>query len=401
MSRRTGSPLAEAIYAAVPGTATERLVSGRPGDRDLVALVWKRAFRIGPTGECIGLDEAVPIEDDSLPWGDEAGALGSPPRTESDLFAFKPATDLVVQGHVYTHGRAATVEAELKTGAVSRTVRAIGERRAVLEGGQLRFTPPEPFERLPLRYDRAYGGCDRVGLARLGDPIGDTLRAAEPRHEEGLAASTPCHYPRNPTGRGFLISADAESIDALRVPNLEFPFDPVTPERLAVGDPLRWLGAPLPACMDWVHPAWFPRIAYFGFVPEHVAPAGSIPEVARGWAPREILSLRRSWDVIFDPRFQQGASPGLSIADLAPDAELTLRHVFPGQRERRVRLPGRLPSVRISLGSSDTRAARTRLNAVIVRPDEERVVLVYAASCEARRRYGNHELAAMRWSVAR
>jgi hypothetical protein len=393
-------PVSEPIYAAVPGTATERLVSGRPGDRDLVALVWKCAFEIAPGGECTATGEPVAIEDDSLPWDPAIAApLCSPPRTETDLFAFKPATDIVVQGHVYAHGQGAVVEAALEIGDVSHVVRAFGDRHAEWQNGRVRFSAPELFERIPLRYDRAYGGLDAVALARRGDEVGEGLGTAQPLYADALSAATPFHYPRNPAGCGFLIEADAESVAAVRVPNFELASDPVTPERLAVGAPGRWPGAPLPAGLDWYHPSWFPRIAYLGFAPEHDATSAPLPEAVRGWAPADLLAGASAQRALFDPRFQQGAAPGLAIESLPPGAELRLRHLSSTDRELRVRLPASLPSVHLSLAASDTQRADTRVVAVLVEPDASRVTLTYAAHREAPRRYGNHELAAMSWRI--
>jgi hypothetical protein len=392
--------VSEAIYAAVPGTATERLVCGRPENRDLVALVWKRAFAIAPSGECTATDEPVALDEDSLPWDAAIAApFCSPPRTETDLFAFKPATDVVVQGHVYAHGEGAAVEAALEIGDVAHVVRAFGDRRAEWENGRVRFSAPELFERIPLRFDRAYGGLDAVALARRGDDVGEGLAAAQPLYADALATATPFHYPRNPSGCGFLIDADAESVAATRVPNFELASDPITPERLAVGAPGRWPGAPLPAGLDWIHPSWFPRIAYLGFAPEHDASPAPLPEAVRGWAPADLLTGASPQRVHFDARFQQGAAPGLGIESLPPGAELRLRHLAPGQRELRVRLPASLPTVHLSLGASDAQRADTRVTAVLVEPDRGRVTLTYSARREAPRRYGNHELAAMSWRI--
>jgi hypothetical protein len=389
------------IYAAIPGTATERFVSGQPDDKYRLALVFKRAFKISPTGLCVPLSDPIPIENDSMPWDPELKPpLASPPRCDSDLFAFKPATDVVVQGHAYTYSRLTSVETELRVGPLSRTVRVHGDRRAEWSGNRAAFTAAQPFEKMPLRYDRAYGGVDTVALARQGDPLGKAFQSSQPAYADDLARSTPFHYPRNPAGCGYLITADRESLEAARIPNLEFPFDPITPERLAVGDSKMWLRAPLPAAFDWSHIAWFPRLAYLGQIPEHTAAHGEVPEASKGWVPREILNLSKGRMLFFDPRFQQGASPGLAIPNLPPDAEFVLKNLFPAQPERRVRLPGVLPKVLISLKPSDQRAARTQLNAVIIQPDLERVILVFAAVCEVARKYGNHEMAAMKWSIA-
>ena len=391
--------MADAIFEAVPGTATERLVSARPGARDEIALVFKRAYRLAANGECVLLDEPVPIDDDSLPWDDTLQPPWvSPPRTETDLFAFKPATDLVVQGHVYAPPRGTVVDASIACGPVQRMIRAHGERALEWKGGKPCFSPPEPFARIPFRYDRAYGGFDAVAFAREGDEFGDGLAFSQPLYAGGLRTTTPFHYPRNPSGRGFLIRADAESVAAARVPNLEFPFDPVTPERLAVGDPLDWPNAPLAACADWLHPAWFPRVAALGFLPE-CRPGAVALEAQQGWMQKALLAPRRAQALLLDPSFQQGASPGLALPLLPPGAEVTLRNLSAAKRELRVRLPDRLPSVRLTIGRADTQAALCRMATVLVRPDVERVVVTFAARREAPRRYGNHELAAMRWSI--
>jgi hypothetical protein len=390
----------EPAYAVVPGTPTERLVSGRPGAQDEVALVFKRAYRLAANGECIPLDELVPLDEDSLPWEDGVHPPRvSPPRTETDLLAFKPATDLVVQGHVYAPARAAVAEATIACGPVRHVIRAHGDRAMEWKEGSVRFTPPEPFERIPLRYDRAYGGFDAVAHARAGDAFGEGLASAQPVYADALRSTTPFHYARNPSGCGFLIRADAESVAAARVPNLEFPFDPVTPERVAIGDPLDWLVAPLPAGADWSHPAWFPRIAHLGFVPAHRA-ASAVPlEVERGWMARTILAAPRGQDAFFDGWFQQGASPGLAVRQLPAGAEVLLGSLSPARRELRVRLPARLPTVRLTIGRSDTATASTRFAAIVIRPDDERVVVTYTARREAPRRYASYELAAMRWSI--
>ena len=47
----------------------------------------------------------------------------SPPCWDSDVFAFKNATDVVVQGHAYAYGSRASVDAQLEVGNVARTVR--------------------------------------------------------------------------------------------------------------------------------------------------------------------------------------------------------------------------------------------------------------------------------------
>lgn len=390
----------EIKFDALPGTETVRFVSAQPADKPLLALVFKRAFRIAASGLCEFTGEELPLYDDVQPWAEDLPLpLASAPRWDADLFAFKPATDLVVQGHAYAYSPQASIDVGLRVGPVIRIVRVHGDRRVEWAGGRAGFTPAEPFQKLPLRYDRAYGGVDTVALARQGDPLAKAFQVALPSRADVVARNTEFHYPRNTSGCGYLMAADRESLEAAKVPNLEFPFDPVTPDRLAVGSPAGWLRGPLPAGFDWYHPSWFPRLAFMGLVPEHQAPAGRVAEVDQGWVPGDILDLSRGKFPFFDLRFQQGASPGLAIPNLPPDAELEFQNLFPHAPGRRLRLPGRLPSVTIALMPSDLRKTRTQLAAVVVQPDQDRVILTYSAVCEVPRWYGNHELAAMKWSV--
>jgi hypothetical protein len=240
---------------------------------------------------------------------------------------------------------------------------------------------------------------DTVALARDGDEFGAALGRARPDLADGIAGATPFHYPRNPAGCGYLMSLDRESIEAARVPNLEFPFDPLTPERMLVGGPLAWVHAPLPAGFDWYHATWFPRFAYVGQVPEHEPLTREVPETAYGWAPPGIMNLAGGRRLFVDLRWLLGAPPGMSIPNLPVNVELRLRHVFPDAPERTVRLPGWLPRVRIAIKPERIQEARTQLNTVLIQPDKARVVLVYAAITPVTRPYGKPEMAEMKWSI--
>jgi hypothetical protein len=136
-----------------------------------------------------------------------------------------------------------------------------------------------------------------------------------------------------------------------------------------------------------------------GLVPEHEPPPGEVAEAAQGWVPREILTLRGGKLLFFDPRFGQGASPGLSVTGLAAGAEIVLKNVFPSDPERRLRLPAQHPKVTISIVPGDSVVAETHLASVVIQPDADRVVLVTVARRPAARQYAPMELAAMKWRV--
>jgi len=391
----------EALKSPKEPKATERLVCGKPGADFELALVIKRTYRITPEEKCVLADEQVPIEEKNPSYEEDVPPPKvSPPRWDSDLMAFKEATDIVVQGHAYGYGPRQVVDVELRFGKVTRTVRVHGERRCDASSGRLKFTPALPFEKMPIRYDRAYGGFDAAAFEREGDLVVRVLGAMEPKWN--LLANTLFHYPRNPAGVGYRMAIEEVtedgSADSIAVPNLEFPFDLVTPERLAVGSPRGWLAAPLPAGFDWFDPGWFPRIGYLGHQPQADMPARDVQEVSQGWFPRELVAQspkKLGWN----PRFTQGASPGLAVEKFPADAHLYFRNLFPRHPERRVRLPGSAPKVTIWISERLKKAAETRLNAVIVQPDLDRVILVWSARCAVQRPFTPAERENMTWKV--
>lgn len=392
------APLDLAGLFPPPKSATEHLLSAQPDGSFELALVFKRTYQINKDGRCQLADEQIPIETECPRYNPDAKESEvSPPCWDSDYFAFKSATDVVVQGHAYAYSARATIDAELRLGQFSRVIRVYGDRSCDLQSGRIHFSPPTPFEKMPLRYDRAYGGCDTTALARHGDPLVKKFDSIRP--EWHLKRSTRYHYPRNPSGRGYLIEADRESLAALLLPNLEYPFDLVTPERLAIGNRLAWLAAPLPAGLDWFDPGWFPRLACIGCCPRFNPPQKPVSEIAFGWAPPEILQEKIAPNKKLMPRFAQGASPGLSIPNLDLNAEFVLRNLFPDTPEGRFKLPGAPPKVTIELSTKDKKSAETQLNTVVIQPDARRLVLVWSARTKVARSYAPQQLANMRWQI--
>jgi len=378
--------------------ATQHIICAQPDDGYALAVVLKQTLAIRSDGSCVPADEQEPLELDFPRYEDLEPPAIAPTCWDSDMIAFKEATDVVLQGHAYSYGKRATVDADLSFGKISRTVRVHGDRPCSWSGNGPRFGPPEPFERIPLRYDRAYGGCDLTALARLGDGIAETFGPNEPAW--GLDTCTHFHYPRNRSGTGFLVEASPESIEGMRVPNLEFPDDPVTPERLAVGHWRDWMPAPLPAAFDWYDPGWFPRIAYLGEAPLHRDNPGRVREIDRGWAPADLLRLPSITRAAHHAGFLQGASPGLAVRDFKPNTTFRLTNLSPGQPERVVKLPGKTPTVKLQLTASDRKKMKAHCNAVVLRPDDDRIILVWSARCKVDRPYFPQELAEMSWVVS-
>jgi len=248
-------------------------------------------------------------------------------RYESDLVYRKPGTDIVVNGHAYAPRgrRASRVDSTVKVGAVTKTVRVFGDRhwrRSVLG---LRASSPKPFERMPLLYERAFGGVDTTSR--------DTKEHAA---EE-----------RNPIGVGFGMSK--HSLRGKPLPNLEDPRDEIR----------RWKHRRTPTAFGLVCRHWLPRRKYVGTCDEK-------------W----LKTRCPLYPTDFDVRFFLGAAPGLTATPHLRGGEpVELTHLTPEGT-----LSFGLPRVGLSMR---TRIAGkwvyhpARLGSVIIEPDHPRVMLVW------------------------
>jgi hypothetical protein len=143
---------------------------------------------------------------------------------DSDFHLTKPTTDVLLHGHAYAPaGRTATqVDVTLRVGGIQKTLRVTGDR--VYEDSQRGAFParPQTFNRMPLTYERTYGGAEPVA------PRNSDRRKFE---------------DRNPVGTGFAPAVGKSA------PNVEYPGS-------GVGGP--------PAGFGPIPPHWQPRLRYAG-----------------------------------------------------------------------------------------------------------------------------------------
>jgi uncharacterized protein YjbI with pentapeptide repeats len=100
--------------------------------------------------------------------GDESTSL----RYPSDFAPEKPAVDVMATGFVYARNGAAAATSRLAVGAIDKEIVALGKRRWQRDGTP---SPAEPFERVPLRYEQAFGGP-----ASADNPLGTGLEGTAP-----------------------------------------------------------------------------------------------------------------------------------------------------------------------------------------------------------------------------
>jgi hypothetical protein len=344
----------------VPIMRTAVLPASSDTGAPIFALLAKRTYDLVSRARCVpaetqrALLEADVYYDGGTP--EDATVL-----YESDLVPFKVATDIVVIGKARVpHGRQAYyLDVAVQAGAFAKQIRVVGDRWCSHRPGLPPvFTEPQPFAEIEIRYEHAYGGQDWKS-----DP------------------ALPFFYPRNFMGRGIAVRNTRETIEGLRLPNLEDPHDMLAPERVVLEDPDRWNDQPLPQGFGWFQKTWYPRCSFVGIVPGTMDPDTMMREEMLGLVPRRQVALSRqrklpSWDV----RFNNGASPGLAVPHMNGDelfrlTGLTDTGVFD------FALAGERPRMMMNIGLGENELQPV-LHSVCVRVDDGQVDLVWRGAHE-------------------
>ena len=257
-------------------------------------------------------------------------------RYESDLVYRKPGTDVVVNGHAYApkERRVTRLDAAVKAGPIEKVVRVYGDRhwRRAIAG--LSASSPKPFERMPLVYERAFGGVD----VSAGD-------AKQHAVEE-----------RNPIGMGF--GTSKQSLRGKPLPNLEHPRD----------DGRGWKHRRTPTGFGLICRHWTPRRTYIGTCDEK-------------WLRTQCPLYPDDFDV----RFFLGAAPGLTITPhLRGGERIELTHLTPAGKLM-LDLPRVGLSMRTRIGGRWVYHS-AQLGSVIVEPDHPRVLLVWQSMLPCHRK---------------
>ncbi|HEX5747386.1 MAG TPA: DUF2169 domain-containing protein [Archangium sp.] len=291
--------------------------------RPLLLLVVKATYIMGESGLKLA-DEQVPVCWSPQPWGKPGE---SSDKYESEGAFFKPATDVALIGHAYPPQKGATETlVVLQVGPLKKAVRVVGERTWFRSMSRVDATRPLPFDKLPLTWERAFGGWDRTDAAKpsfeLRNPVGTGFRAS-PRHfEEGLM-----------------------------LPNLEDP-----------AEPLREFGQRVtPVGFGFTSPHWQPRAKYAGTYNE-------------AWNKTRKPLLPKD----FDRRFFNAAAPGLIAPGyLKGNESVVITGASPMGRFA-FRLPGQAtPIVTVALAGGEDVKPDMHLDTLILDTDAEEVLLLW------------------------
>ncbi len=306
---------------------------------DKTGLDWahvsvKGTFGLGP-GALPVSPEQVPIWEGDQHWADPA--LTSI-RYASDLGPAKTGTDVALLGHAYPKGgRGNVVDVGLQIATLRKILRVYGDRQWLKAAMAWIASKPLDFERIPLVWERAYGGRD----------------------ESNPDAAKQAFEPRNPVGTGFADSGAKDRLEGLALPNLE------DINHLITG----WKSRPPPACFGFVAPSWAGRMELTGTYDE-------------AWEKKRLPHLPED----FDERFHNAAIPELvarphlvggervTVAGATPDGHLAFE----------------LPKVRLGVTAwirGKESASVPVLDMVVIEPDEKRVSLTWRASFPCPRQF--------------
>ncbi|MFP2929494.1 DUF2169 domain-containing protein [Pyxidicoccus sp. 3LG] len=301
--------------------AFEQIYAADEDGRPVLVLMVKATYALRQDRLQLA-DEQLPVNVAGEAWGEPSE---SSYRYEPECAFFKPATDVALIGHAHAPNKGATeVLVALQVGPLKKAVHVVGERAWFRSMGRVSMTKPLCFEKLPLTWERAFGGWDRTDPAK------------------------PTFEPRNPVGVGFRASP-RHFEEGQKLPNLEDP-----------SEPLREFGQKVtPVGVGFTSPHWQPRANYAGTYDE-------------AWNQRRKPLLPKD----FDRRFFNAAAPGLIAPGYLKGDEPVIIVGASPQGRLGFALPGQPPpAVTVRLGGPVT--PDMHLDTVILDLERSQVLLLW------------------------
>jgi hypothetical protein len=289
----------------------------------------KGTYRLPDDGRVTLHDQQEPVTPSPIFLGKPGG---STLLRENEFVCDHPGTAVTLNASAQVPGGKAVTQLEVgvSVGSLRHRLRVVGDRAWAF--GRLRrlvVTAPQPFVRMPITWERAYGGVDqRTGVAHAANPI----------------------------GRGWF----TEPMDAVgtALPNIEWPHAP-TPEP---GGPAE------PAGLCAVAASWSPRLELAGTADEDWA-ATRAPLWPQDWNPWHHNAAVRA---LQSPAKLRGGEE-VVLTNLSPSAHLRFR----------------LPRVHFDLRTKfiDGRTVQNAvgLDRVIIEPDAQRLVMVWRSTLDCGR----------------
>jgi hypothetical protein len=276
-------------------------------------------------------EEQPPLVAGDVYWG-EPGQ--SSIRYEVQNAFARPSTDIYLNGHARPPGGKPVAEmvVRLTVGSCRKEIAVIGDR--VWKRGVLGMTAsaPQPFESMPLVYERAFGGYLEETTLRKG-----------------------AWEARNPVGRGLY--RDAAEAQEQPLPNLEDPANRIR----------SWSDRPQPMGTGPVARAWQPRVRFGGTYDQK-------------WVDERAPF----WPLDMDLRFFQAASAGLISPTPLVGGESVVLEGVSAKGPIHFELPRRRFQVKSQFQQQVERKPM-KLDGVLIEPDAGAVTLFWRATVPVHR----------------
>ncbi|MFD2055364.1 DUF2169 domain-containing protein [Mesorhizobium calcicola] len=268
-------------------------------------------------------DSQLPILLADVPYGDP---VLSSNLHEADIALAKPAAEVILNGTAYAPNGKPTREMQvgLRVGSIRKVLNVVGDR--IYDAGG--YSAPNPFQTMPVIYERAYGGTTADGKVDQ----------------------------RNPVGVGFHHARSADPAVRTQAPNITYPGEPFTSPS----------DRPRPAGFGPVGRGWKPRIDY----------AGTYDQV---WIDTQWPLPPRD----FDPRYNLCSPADQQLSQLSGSEDVSVIGLTPDGRWD-FRLPRVVAPIHLIF---DDRVEERSFQAdtIVIEPDLRRVTLKARLSFVTRR----------------
>ena len=253
-------------------------------------------------------------------------------KLASEIHIGKPGTDVLVVGRAWAPSARAVRETLVAVSVAERrkAIRVTGDR---VWRGDGTASEPEPFEALPLVWERAFGGVHQLADRTLAEE-------------------------RNPVGVGFRGRRTVEELIGQPLPNLE--------------DPSSVLERPgqnfTPVCLAPTAPHWLPRRSFAGTYDEN-------------WQRKRAPYLPTD----FDPRFFHCAAPELAFDRFLQGGEaIEIRGALP-DGPIAFEVPTANLTVAVTIAGVEEYPT-ANLETILIEPDENRACMTWRAALPCDRR---------------
>jgi hypothetical protein len=303
-----------------------------PDGRELLVVVAKGTFGLPFNGETPQLlAEQIPLFDADVFTG-EPGF--SAPLYETDYAPKKPRCDIFLNGSAYVpDGRPAKrVTVSLQVGAISKTFDVVGNRYWTNILGTA-VTPAEPFIKMPVSYNNAFGGIDKA-------------RPDQPRF-----------YELNHAGMGFHHEAGRQFIEGAPLPNTEELGRPVNDPR----------GSYRPMAFGSLGRAWQPRIKLAGTYDQN-------------WLENIFPFLPPD----FDDHYYQATPPDQQMDYPQGGEEVVLTNLTP-DGHLSFQLPQQKMPVVYYMREGENKESKAVIDTIVIEPDLQRLMMTWRSSIPLRK----------------